>query len=312
MAGSPRVFDRRVVRLHLARAARVFADHDFLFREAAGRLAERLDDVRRTFPVALAHGGHGGVLVDALADRSDIATLVESDLSPEVARRACARSRIRRIVVADEEFLPFGEASFDLVLSCLSLHWTNDLPGALVQIRRALKPDGLFIAALLGGETLKELRQALIEAEAAASGGVSPRVSPFLDVREAGALLQRAGFALPVVDADTWTVTYSSAVDLMRDLRGMGETNAVFERPRHFTRRTTLLRAAAIYQSMFADKSERIPATFQVIMLTGWAPHASQPRPLKPGSAVERLAAALDTREHSAGEAARPRSDNEP
>lgn len=295
----------------MARAARVFADHDFLFREAAGRLAERLDDVRRTFPVALAHGGHGG-LVDALAGRDDIETLVECDLSDEAARRPCARSRTRCAVVADEEFLPFGEASFDLALSCLSLHWTNDLPGALVQIRRALKPDGLFIAALLGGETLKELRQALMEAEIAASGGVSPRVSPFIDVREAGALLQRAGFALPVVDADTWTVTYASAVDLMRDLRGMGQTNAVLERPRHFTRRTTLLRAAAIYHSMFADKSERIPATFQVIMLTGWAPHGSQPRPLKPGSAVERLAAALGTREHSASDGMPRRSDNEP
>jgi SAM-dependent methyltransferase len=202
--------------------------------------------------------------------------------------------------------LPFADASFDLVVSGLSLHWVNDLPGALIQVRRALRPDGLFLAALLGGDTLIELRQALVEAETEVEGGASPRVSPFLDVREAGALLQRAGFSLPVVDLDTITVTWPDALALMKDLRGMGEANAVLERKKSFTRRGTLLSAAAGYQARHGDAEGRIPATFQIVYLTGWAPHDSQQRPLRPGAATSRLADALDVAEVSAGEKAKP------
>ena len=203
--------------------------------------------------------------------------------------------------------MPFAEAVFDLVISDLSLHWVNDLPGALVQIHRSLKPDGLFLAAMFGGETLKELRQVLLETDLAEEGGASPRVSPFADVRDAGDLLQRAGFALPVVDLDTITVTYADAFALMRDLRGMGETNAVVERRGGFSRRTTMMAAARLYQERFQDRQGRAPATFQILYLTAWAPHEAQQKPRKPGSAGARLADALGTIEISAGDKAQPK-----
>ena len=312
--GSPIVFDRRAVRAHRERAARRFADHDFLFREAAERLAERLDDVARVFPRALDLGARTGVLAPLLSSRAGIETLIHCDLSPAMMRaaraRPCAKEGPRRaVVVADEEFLPFAEGSFDLIVSCLSLHWTNDLPGALLQARRALKPDGLFLATLLGGETLVELRQALLDAELAETGGAGPRVSPFADLRDAAALLQRAGFALPVADSDTITVEYENALDLMRDLRGMGEANAVVERRKDFSRRSTLLRAAALYEDRFGrEGTGRMPATFQILTLTAWAPAADQPKPLKPGSAKLRLAEALDAVEMKAGERPPPLS----
>jgi SAM-dependent methyltransferase len=211
-------------------------------------------------------------------------------------------------VVADEEFLPFAAGTFDLVASCLSLHWVNDLPGALIQLRHALRPDGLLLVSLLGGETLHELRAALLEAEAEVTGGAAPRVSPFADVRDAGSLLQRAGFALPVVDADTITVSYPNALALMRDLRAMGEANALAERRRGFSRRGVLLRAAARYEERFADATGRVPATFKIITLTAWAPHEAQPKPLRPGSAAARLAAALGAVETPAGDKVGPGS----
>ena len=208
-------------------------------------------------------------------------------------------------LAADEEALPFGRETLDLVLSNLSLHWVNDLPGALIQIRNALKPDGLFLAAMLGGDTLTELRQALMEAEIAETGGASPRVSPFADLSDAASLLQRAGFALPVADSDTITVTYPDAFALMRDLRRMGEAGAVRERPKHASPRRLMFAAAERYAELFADADGRIPATFQILYLTGWAPAASQQKPLRPGSAETRLADALDTKEESTGEKAR-------
>ena len=228
-----------------------------------------------------------------------------AELAPEMAARAVADGGLA--LAADEEFLPFGAGSFDLVLSCLSLHWVNDLPGALLQIRHALKPDGLFLAALLGGETLTELRQALLEAELEVEGGASPRVSPFADLRDLGGLLQRAGFALPVADLDSLTLDYESPFALAQDLRVLGETNAVAAQRRGTSRRETLLKAAAIYQTRHGRPDGRIPASFQVLYLTGWAPHASQQQPLAPGSARTRLAAALDSEERPAGEAALPR-----
>jgi SAM-dependent methyltransferase len=207
-------------------------------------------------------------------------------------------------VVADEELLPFRPASLDAVASNLALHWVNDLPGALLQIRQALKPDGLFLGALLGGETLKELRQCLMEAELAATGGASPRVSPFADSRDAGALLQRAGFALPVTDTDTVTVQYASPLKLMRDLRGMGAANAVAGRLLKPTRRAVMLEALRLYREKFAGAEGRVPATFQVVYMIGWAPHESQQQPLKPGAFTHKLADALRTQELPAGEKA--------
>ena len=291
-------FDRPALRRHRGRASAAPGDHDFLFREVAARLADRLDDVRRDFPRALVLGGHGGLLRRALGGRGGIATLVECDATPAMARRTATPL----CLAADEDALPFADAGFDLVLGAMSLHWVNDLPGALVQIRRALKPDGLFLAAMPGGETLHELRRALMEAEIEAEGGAGPRVSPFVEVRDAGDLLQRAGFALPVADADTITATYEDAFALMRDLRAMGETNAAAARRRSMTRRATLFAAAARYAELYGTADGRIPATFQIVTLTAWAPHQAQPKPAAPGSARTRLADALDTDGKPAGD----------
>ena len=273
-----RIFDRRLLRDRRGRAAGELHAHDFLLTEIAERLADRLSDIARRFPVALDLGARDGILARTLQGRGGIETLIQSDAS---ARRGD--------LVADEELLPFKEQSFDAILSNLSLHWVNDLPGALAQIRSSLKPDGLFLASLFGTGTLQELRTALMEAELAETGGASPRVSPFADLRDAAGLLQRAGFALPVADADAVTVTYGDFFALLRDLRGMGETNILIDRLKRPTRRTVFARAAAIYQERFADAQGRLPATFQVLFLTGWAPDPSQQQPAKRGSGKTNL-----------------------
>ena len=211
-------------------------------------------------------------------------------------------------VVADEEFLPFADESLNLVVSALSLHWVNDLPGALIQVNRALKPDGLFLAAILGGRTLQELRQVLMQAEMQLLNGAGLHVSPFADVRDAGSLLQRAGFALPVTDTEILTVDYPDMFALLKDLRGMGETNALIERQTTPIRRDILMRAAELYHELHSRPDGRVEATFEVIYLTGWAPHESQQKPLAPGSAKVRLADALGAREESAGEKAAPKT----
>lgn len=275
MSESMTVFNRRVVRLHRERAARAGGDRDFLFREVGDRLLDRLDDVRRRFPLALDLGCRDGLLAGMLERRGGIESLVQCDLAPVMASGA---ARLGPALAVDEEALPFAEGSFDLILSNLALHWVNDLPGALVQIRRALKPDGLFLAALLGGETLQELRQAMAEAELAEEGGMSPRVSPFADIRDAGNLLLRAGFVEPVADADKIVVSYGDPFRLMADLRAMGEANAVRERRQGFTRRATMAAAARRYAEIFAGPDGRLPATFQVIFLTAWAPAPTVPR----------------------------------
>jgi len=302
MSDAMTVFDRRTVRHHRDRAAAGLDGFDFLLGEVGERLADRLDDVTRRFPLALDLGCRTGLLGRRLRGRGGVETLIACDLSEAMARRAA-----RPAVVADEEWLPFADGVFDLVLSNLSLHWVNDLPGALVQIRRALRPDGLFLGALFGGATCRELRQALAEAEIAEEGGLSPRVSPLAEVRDAGNLLQRAGFALPVADADTLTVSYADPLALMADLRGMGETNAALARRKTFTRRATLAAAADRYHALFAGPEGRVPATFEAIFLTAWAPHPSQQKPARPGSATARLADALGTTETPAGDKARPR-----
>lgn len=294
--GNVRIFDRHTVHRHRDRAAPRLSEHDFLLREVAGRLADRLADINRTFDSAVELGSRAGILRDAVSAHGRVTRLIEVGQSAGHGRDG------RTDVVADEEYPPIADASADLVISNLALHWVNDLPGALIQIRRALKPDGLFLAAMLGGDTLRELRHVLVEAEAAEAGGVSPRISPFADLGDVAALLQRAGFALPVADADTLTVTYSDAFALMRDLRGMGETNAVAGRTAGFTRRAVLFDAAVRYAELYGGADGRIPATFQILYLAGWAPAISQQKPLRPGSAAARLAEALDSEEWPAGE----------
>lgn len=284
------LFDRRAWRRHRERAART-GGIDFLHAEVAERLLERLDLVNRHFAKALDLGARGGALTRALSARPGTEWVITAEPAEGFLARLPAP-----LVAADPELLPFAAASFDLVVSNLALHWVSDLPGALSQIRHTLRPDGLFLAAMLGGDTLVELRTVLFEAELAEEGGVSPRVSPSIALADAAALLQRAGFALPVADSETITVTYSNLFALLHDLRGMGETNALAARRRFFLRRATLGAAARLYAERFGDAEGRIPATFEILFLCGWAPHPSQPQPLRPGSATARLADALNTR----------------
>ena len=301
MAGPTEVFDRAAVRRWRNRSAGPGGNATFLYDEVAERLADRLDDIDREFRRVLVVGALGNRLCALVAARAGVERVVVCDTA-----EALVRNRTGIPVVADEEAVPFAPASFDLVLGALSLHAVNDLPGVLVQIRRILVADGLFLAGCFGGETLHELRRVLLEAESEVSGGASPRVAPFADVRDGGALLQRAGFALPVADSDTVVVTWPDAPALMRDLRSMGEANALASRRRTPTPRAVFAAAAARYRELFGDPDGRIPATFQVLYLTGWAPAASQQQPLRPGSAAARLADALDAEERSAGERADP------
>lgn len=263
------IFDRLAVRRHRDRAAARLDAHDFLLCEVGERLCDRLEDVRRRFERALDLGCHGGQLGRLLRGRGGIARLVQAELSAAMLARAGGTR-----VVACEEVQPFAAHNFDLVLSCLSLHWVNDLPGALRQIRYALKPDGLFLGAMLGGRTLSELREALGGAEIACEGGLSPRLSPLTEIRDAGNLLQRAGFALAVADAEMITVRYADPLALLHDLRGMGETNAAHGRRRGFLARRTLAEALRLYRERFGGDDGRVPASFEVIFLTGWAPAA--------------------------------------
>jgi NADH dehydrogenase [ubiquinone] 1 alpha subcomplex assembly factor 5 len=266
-ADSPLPFDRLAWRRHRERAARQ-GSVDFLHHEAGERLLDRLDDVKRGFPAVLDLGARDGRLAAALMSRPGTERVVAIEPSFTFLARMPGPG-----VAADPELIPFADASFDLVVSALALHWVGDLPGALVQLRRALKPGGLFLAALLGGRTLIELRTALIEAELAEEGGASPRVSPAVDLADAAALLQRAGFLSPVADADLLTVTYPDALALMRELRGMGETNALAARRRTPLRRAILLRALTLYAERFGLADGRIPASFEILFLTGWAPN---------------------------------------
>jgi SAM-dependent methyltransferase len=278
---NPAIFDRRLLRARRVRAA-ALGPVTFLLDRVAVDFAERLSAVLRKFDIAVDLGTPTDALRRAIADQ--IGTVAP--------------------IVADEEALPFRDASLDLVVSALALQFVNDLPGTLIQVRRALRPDGLFLAALIGGESLTELRVAFAEAEAEIEGGVSPRVAPFADLRDLGALLQRAGFALPVTDVDRVTVRYASPLELLHDLRRMGAGNVLTARRRTPLRRSTLRRMLEIYAERFADPDGRIRATFEIVWLSGWVPHESQQQPLKPGSARTRLADALRTQEIPAGDKA--------
>jgi SAM-dependent methyltransferase len=288
----PAVFDRRLLRARRARAA-ALGPSTFLLERVAEDLADRLATVLRRFEVAVDLGTPTDAVSRVLAASGKVGTVVR--VAQEAGDRAAA-------VVADEEVLPFGDGALDLVVSALALQFVNDLPGTLIQIRRALRPDGLLLAALSGGDTLTELRQAFAVAEAEIEEGISPRVAPFADVRDLGALLQRAGFALPVTDVDRVIVRYPSPIALLHDLRRMGATNALIERSRRPLKRVTLQRMADFYAERFADGDGRIRATFEIVWLSGWAPHASQQKPLAPGSARQRLADALGATEMSAGD----------
>ena len=285
------VFDRALLRQRRTRAAAGLADHDFLYREVAARLRERLGEVRRSFSAVLEMGSRLPVIEKC----DDIDLLVRTHFGGDTAGFGGAALEV------DEEALPFADQSFDLVISNMALHWVNDLPGCLIQVNRVLKPDGLFVATLLGGETLRELRAALMHGEMEVDGGVSPRVSPFAGIRDIGGLLQRAGFALPTLDTDEITVSYKDMFQLMHELRGMGETNVALDRRKKPLRREVLMAAARYYGDNFAGKNGeeegRITATFQVLNITAWAPHPDQPQPLKPGSATTSLADALGAKE---------------
>lgn len=302
----PEIFDRRLLALRraraLARLATSSGDADFLLAHAAADLGERLAAVSRDFPLALDLGGHRGHVSTALAASGRVGTVLRADLLVE------DRAVPGAALVADDAVPPFADASLDLVASALSLHLVNDLPGALIQIRRALRPDGLFLANLLGGDTLFELKDAFLLAELETLGGATPRVAPFADTRALGALLQRAGFALPVADVDRLTVRYGDMFALMRDLRAMGAANMLTDRSRKPLPRATLARAAQIYGERHADPDGRIRATFDLVSLSGWAPHESQQKPLKPGSAKASLADALSAIEAERGGKG-PRSD---
>ena len=282
------IFDVSLLTARRNRAAAAAGDHDFLLRRVADDLGERLAIVRRDFPVALDLGAHHGVLGRRIADSPNVGRLVSYDPAARLLSEAPEPRVLGRL-----DALPFGAASLDLVVSGLALHLVDDLPGALVQIRRCLRPDGLLLAALLGGRTLFELRESWLLAEDERLGGASPRVAPFADVRDLGGLLQRAGFALPVVDSDTVSVTYANPLALMQDLKGMGASNMLADRRRVPVTRGLLMRAAEIYAERFGLDGGRVPATFEILTLTAWAPHESQPKPLKPGSAQARLADAL-------------------
>ena len=299
---APVIFDRSLVRVRRLRALRL-GPETFLIDRVADDLADRLAAVLRRFDLAADIGTPTEAVRSALRRCANVGTVIAVDPFPAaVPGDPGAGMRI----VADEEALPFAPQSLDLVVSALALQAVNDLPGVLVQICRALKPDGLFLAALLGGDTLAELRQSFAAAESEIEGGASPRVAPFADLRDLGALLQRAGFALPVTDIDRITVRYATPIALMHDLRRMGATNPLVERSRVPLRRATLARAVEIYAARFADGDGRVRASFDIVWLSGWAPHASQQQPLRPGSAQARLADALGTREIGTGEKPQP------
>lgn len=275
MSDIPHIFDDQLRRRRREKVAGQLASTDFLLKPISIELSERLQAIHREFQTFVCHGaGHLSQMIASGCIATDT-----TQNSSQVGQ-----------IVLDEAALPFAPAAIDAFASVLTLHALNDLPGALAQIRHALRPDGLFIAALFGGDTLVELRKSFADAELEIDGGVSPRVFPFADLRDAGALLQRAGFALPVADSEKLVVHYESPIRLLHDLRHMAESNVLFDRRRTFLRRSVLFRTLEIYAANYADSTGRVRATFEVLYLTGWAPHESQQKPLQPGSGKVSLA----------------------
>jgi SAM-dependent methyltransferase len=291
----PLIFDRDVLAQRRARAARAWSvdrSADFLLTRAADDLEERLSVIKRAFPRVAVFGGQGGRIGAHLRASGAHDVVVEFDA---VAALLPTSPALR--VQADDEALPLRPSGLDLIISALTLQWVNDLPGVLAQMRLALKPDGLLLAAMIGGESLTELRQSFVAAESEIEAGASPRVAPFADGRDLGGLLQRAGFALPVVDSDRFSVAYRHPLALLQDLRAMGATNVLTERRRLPLRRATLARMCEIYADRFSRPDGKVLATFEIMTLTAWSPAESQQKPLRPGSAKHRLADALGTRE---------------
>ncbi len=293
-------FDRALWRKRRDRAAARFADADFLLAETVERTIERLEDIKRSFPSAAVIGAGTGAMATALQGRFGIETLFQLDASPVMAQMAAKAVPDAVTLVADEEALPLADASLDLIVAPLTLHWTNDLPGSLIQMRRALKPDGLLMAALFAGSTLQELRTHLTHAEVETTGGLSPRIAPMADLRDLGGLLQRAGLALPVADREVIPVRYANPFRLLTDLRAMGESNVMRDRHKAPLRRDTIARMLELYAGS-VDATGNVTATFEVAFLHGWAPAPTQQQPLRPGSAKMRLADALGTDEKPAG-----------
>jgi len=291
MTTTPTIFDRHLLRARQRRAV-ALGPATFLLDRVVEETTDRLAVVLRTFDRAADLDTPTDAMRDALIGSGKVAAL----------ERASIVSKAGLEVMAGESSQPFADGSLDLVVSGLALQFVNDLPGALIQIRRALKADGLLLAAMIGGDSLSELREAFAQAESEVEGGLSPRVLPFADIRDLGSLLQRAGFALPVVDSDRIIVRYDSPIVLMRDLRAMGATNILIERRRSPLRRATLRRMIEIYAERFSDGDGRLRATFEIVWLSGWTPHESQQKPLRPGSATRRLADALGTKEIGTGE----------
>ena len=290
----PRLFDRDRLRARRDKCAPRFDEYDFLKQRVSRDLLERLADTPYQFQTALDLGSHTGALAAELQKRPRLKQCVAADISNAMA--SAAAERVAYAVVCDEERLPFAPASFDLVVSALSLHWVNDLPGTLIQIRHVLRPDGLFLGALFGAGTLMELRTSLIEAEVEVKGGASQRLSPLPGLQDMAGLMQRAGFALPVVDIERVTVRYAKPMALLRDLGGMGE-RASFVAQKAGLSRQVLQRMSEIYVERFSDPDGRIRASFEIVYLSGWSPADNQPKPKRPGSATVRLADALGTTE---------------
>lgn len=295
MNGPPKIFDRRTVAQHRARAAGMNLRSPDLLTTNRAQLLDRLLDVTRSFHTALNLGCRNGEMAGALRDSHGVTNVFGADLSYHFARSA--QKTGAPSTTCDEEWLPFGPDTFDLIVADHCLHWINDLPGTLIQIRRSMYPDGLFLGSMFGSATLFELRDSLMTAESTVRNGVTPRVSPFIDVRDGGNLLQRAGFALPVADTDTITMEYDHLANLFSDLRLMGETNAVSDRVKGLTTQELFDETERIYRAKYSTAAGRLIASFEIVTLTGWAPSDTQQKPLAPGSAQSRLADTLGTEE---------------
>ncbi|KCZ50555.1 hypothetical protein HY29_07265 [Hyphomonas beringensis] len=290
-AAPPRLFDRARVARNRDRAAANYPDYAFLKARVSRDIAERLEDTSHEFPHALELGAHDGQLSRMLMETGKIAQIEAADVSPKMVERMKANGLTARQM--DEEMLEVEPASLDLIVSALSLHWVNDLPGTLIQIRKALKPDGLFLGALFGAGTLAELRACLMEAETELKGGIAPRISPLPGLQDLAALMQRAGFTLPVVDRETVTVRYASPLKLLEDLKGMGERAAFMPGTGRPLPRSVLMRTLELYLETYRDLDGKVRASFEIVHLSGWAPADSQPKPLRPGSAKASLADAV-------------------